>query len=284
MKLCSLSSGSSGNCVYIESDQSRILVDAGKSARQLQSLMSQAGLDPKRLDGIFVTHEHADHVQGVGVLSRRFHLPIFASEGTWQAMSKKLGRVDHQNQRIIVKDQPFSFRDLQVQPIGIYHDAIDPLAYTFRCGTEKVSVLTDTGVVDERILTAIRGSAIYYLEANHDVEMVLNGPYPPLLKDRILSARGHLSNHQAASILVELLEGRGEVVLLAHLSAENNTPELCDATIRADLMEAGLDPDRHLQLLIAPRHTPSPLFPCSRDIRKEACVPMEPFSFSASRV
>lgn len=269
MKVQSISSGSSGNCVYVESDQVCFLVDAGKSGRQIQEILQAAGIDPGRLDGIFVTHEHADHIQGVGVLSRRFRIPVFANENTWGAMAKRLGRIAPNHRMVFRNDQAFEWKGLEVRAIPIHHDAVDPVGYTFTSREEKATILTDTGFLDDRIMDRIADSNIFYLEANHDVAMLLNGPYPEPLKERVLSNRGHLSNRQAGLALASLLRGEDEAVLLAHLSEENNTPEISLATVRAVLMEEGIDPDRGMTIKVAPRHAASRIYTCRYD--QESC-------------
>jgi len=255
-------SGSSGNCVYLETDRTRILIDAGCSGRQIELLMRQAGVDPKRLDGIFVTHEHGDHIQGVGVMSRRFRVPIFANERTWQAMAKRVGRITPTYRHSFKNNERFAFRDIEVHPFSTHHDAADPVGYAFSSDSGKASIVTDTGFIDERILAAIGGSDIYYFEANHDETMLLNGPYPELLKQRILSEEGHLSNLQAGRALSEVLSGRNEIVLLAHMSIENNEAELCLSTVQGVLQAEGIDAIRHQRISVAPRFTPSIMCSC----------------------
>lgn len=263
MKLCSIISGSSGNCVYLETEKTRILIDAGCSGRQIELLMKQAGLDPRRLNGIFVTHEHGDHIQGVGVMSRRFHIPIFANAKTWEAMARRIGRITPSYRRVFKNRERFQFQDIEVQPFLTHHDAADPVGYAFSAGSGKASVVTDTGFVDERIIDAIDGSDIYYFEANHDEEMLINGPYPELLKQRILSREGHLSNLQAGRALSEVLAGRGEIVLLAHMSIENNEPSLCLDTVQTVLQSEGIDALNAQRISVAPRLIPSAICCCT---------------------
>lgn len=262
MKLCSIASGSSGNCIYLETEESHILIDAGYSGKQIEKLLKQASIDPKNLDAIFVTHEHSDHIQGVGVLSRRFHIPIYANRKTWEAMSSKIGKITADHRKVFKNKQRFAFKDLEVFPFQLYHDAVDPVGYSFVCRDEKASVLTDTGILDQEIMDAVQGSDIYYFEANHDEGMLLEGPYPQPLKERILSEKGHLSNRQAGTALCDLLRGDDEVVLLAHMSVVNDSAEVCRNTICSTLMEEGIDPERHMKILVAPRLVPSSIYSC----------------------
>ncbi|MDY3051930.1 MAG: MBL fold metallo-hydrolase [Ndongobacter sp.] len=269
MKICSITSGSSGNCVYLETEKSRILIDAGYSGKQLEQLMKGCGINPFQLDAIFVTHEHADHIKGVGVLSRRYRIPVFASDGTWAAMDRRVGAITQAHRRCFSPEKPFSFRDIEVHPFSTHHDAAQPVGYSFYEGEEKVSVLTDTGYIDDRMLRAVSDSQIYYIEANHDVQMLRHGRYPQKLQERILSNLGHMSNVQSAQALTELLRGQGEIVLLAHLSEENNTPVICLHTVVAILEENGMDPRRDQTIVVAPRFSPSPLFSCRKRPERE---------------
>lgn len=260
MKCCSIISGSSGNCVYLETDKTRILVDAGESGRKLQEGLKLAGIDPRSLHAIFVTHEHADHMQGVGVLSRRFRLPVFANSGTWNAMARRVGRIGKDYRQSFKNYQTFRFRDLVVTAFSTHHDAADPVGYCFESGGEKVSVVTDTGVLDDRMMDIIQGSQIYYFESNHDLDMLLYGPYPPELKKRIRSDLGHLSNDQAGDALSDLLRGDQETVILAHMSMENNEERICHSTVVEILQQQGFDTENRQTIIVAPRYLPSPLF------------------------
>lgn len=259
MKLQSIASGSSGNCIYVETKKNRILVDAGHSGRQIEMYMKMANLNIKDIDALFVTHEHGDHIKGVGVLSRRYHIPVFANKGTWNAIGRRCGKITEANRQVFKTGEAFSFHGTKVVPFRIHHDAKDPVGFTFEDETGKIALLTDTGFVDERMMDTIKDSDIYYLEANHDVDMLLEGPYPELLKQRILSELGHLSNLQCADVLTEIFNGF-EKVYLAHMSAENNDTTLCLETVRNVLFNrgfAGLD-----GISVAPRFSPSELGVC----------------------
>lgn len=260
MKCCSIVSGSSGNCIYIETDQTRILVDAGNSGRIIQEGLKLAGVDPKTLHAIFVTHEHGDHTAGVGVLSRRFRLPIFANQGTWNGMHRRIGKIAKENQKFFKTYQTFQFRDLIVTPFATFHDAQDSVGYSFQSQDGKISVVTDTGILDDRLMDTIQGSQIYYFESNHDIDMLMEGPYPPDLKARILSEFGHLSNLQAGEGLVDLLQGNQEKVILAHMSIENNLEDICHDTVVHILTREGIDTQRDQKIIVAPRYTPSEMF------------------------
>ncbi|MDD7593555.1 MAG: MBL fold metallo-hydrolase [Peptoniphilaceae bacterium] len=260
MELRSIASGSSGNCVYVRSGATQILIDAGYSGRQIEKLLKMADIEPRKLSAILVTHEHSDHIAGVGVLSRRHHIPVYANANTWRAMEHKLGKIKDHDHKEFTNGKPFLLGDMEVLPVPVHHDAADPVGYTFSSGREKISVVTDTGIVDRHLLDAMAGSDIYYFEANYEEFLLMHGDYSPWSKKRIASELGHLSNVQSAAALCELLEGRGEQVLLAHMSINNNTSACCQKTV-CDYLEAqGFDTGRDVHVLVAPRYEPSPLF------------------------
>lgn len=257
MRLCSLASGSSGNSVLVQSNEATILIDAGYSAKRIENLLRTVGLHPKKLDAILVTHEHSDHTAGLGVLTRRYHLPIYANEKTWMAMEKKIGRHRDRDHVVFRNKRPFTIKDITILPVPIHHDCADPVGYTLCCGEEKIAFLTDTGMVDAYMLGAMRGADIYYLEANYEDMLLRHGPYSPWSKKRIASEVGHLSNHQTGEVLCEWLEGRGEQVLLAHMSINNNTEACCMHTVCTLLAQNGFSVGDHVHVAVAPRATPS---------------------------
>lgn len=240
IKFCSLSSGSSGNCQYIGTDRTKILVDSGLSGKKIEALLLSIDVKPEEIDYILVTHEHVDHVKGVGVLSRRYNIPILANEKTWLSMEKLIGNIADKNIRIFQSEKEFELGDLGIYPFRIFHDAAEPVGYIFYYKGNKISIMTDTGWVNDNMKNAIKGSSLYLIESNHDVQMLKEGSYPWHLKKRILSTRGHLSNMDAAKILTEVLSGNGEIVLLGHLSKDNNIPELAYDTVREHIEEYGL--------------------------------------------
>lgn len=257
LRFSSLSSGSSGNCIYIESDRSKILIDAGFSGKQVEKLLQSIHVDPTELDAILVTHEHSDHIKGVGVLSRRYRIPVIANEGTWCAMSKKIGKIDEENILIFKNDLFFGLRDLDILPISTSHDSMEACGYIIQKNNKKISLVTDTGLYNLEMMDAMRDSDLFFVEANHDIHMLKNGFYPYHLKQRILSTKGHLSNEDAGRLLGDVIQGNGEKVFLAHLSQENNTPSLAYHTVNNYLLSLGLDTERDIQMTVANRSTPS---------------------------
>lgn len=260
IKFCSLSSGSSGNCHYVETENSKIIIDAGLSGKAIEGLMSSIGTDPSLIDAIFVTHEHIDHSKGVGILSRRFNIPVFANSDTWLAMEKIIGKVKEDNIKVFTTEKPFEFKDLTIHPIGIFHDAVDPVGYVIYYKNKKISVVTDTGWVNNTIIDNIKNSNLYLIESNHDVRMLKEGAYPWPLKQRILSTRGHLSNDECGRVMRDVLSGSGEVVLLGHLSEDNNLPELALKTVRESLQTYGLDIDNDIRLGLSHRDHATEIF------------------------
>lgn len=248
IKFCSLSSGSSGNCQYIETDNTKILIDGGFSGKKIEGLLSSIGVDPCELDGIFITHEHIDHVRGVGVLSRRYDLPIFANANTWMGMEKTIGKIKENNIKVFTSEKDLDIRDITVCPIKIFHDALEPVGYIIYYKKNKISIVTDTGFVNDIMKQKMKGSNLYLMESNHDVDMLKEGSYPWALKQRVLSTRGHLSNIDAGMVLGDLVSASGEIILLGHLSQENNKPELAHKTVKDSMMNLGINVDNDLTL------------------------------------
>ncbi len=237
MRLCSIASGSSGNCIYVGSDTTHLLVDVGISGKRTEQGLNGLGIMAGELDGILVTHEHADHISGLGVLSRRYGIPIYATQGTVEEMKRcrSLGNVDESLFHIIRADEKFVIKDLVIDPMRISHDAAEPVAYRIRYGNKKVAVATDMGLYNDYIVESLKGMDALLIEANHDVNMLQVGPYPYYLKQRILSDRGHLSNENCGRLLSRILHDDLKGILLGHLSGENNLPELAYETVRVEI-------------------------------------------------
>lgn len=256
-KFVTLSSGSSGNSVFVEHKGVKILLDCGYSGKKIQQLMEQIGETPKNLDAIFLSHEHIDHVLGAGVLSRRFDIPIYANKGTWMGFLSRAGKLKEENMKLFKTNNFLNFKSMDILPIKTFHDAKEPVGFIIYLDNKKITILTDTGIIDEKIAYEIKGSDIYYLEANHDLEALKTGPYTYNAKVRIMSKYGHLSNDQTAEILADALEGRRESVFLSHLSDTNNTPELSRVTVDNFLTSCGLDTKKDILLEVADRYKPS---------------------------
>ena len=231
-----LASGSKGNAAYIELDGKRLLIDAGISARRITQSLKAFDVTPSSLDGIFITHEHSDHIKGLTTLLKQYHLPLFARPATLAAIRKTL---DAPDDCFFPVESEIRLGDVTVRSFRTLHDAAAPVGYAV-CGSEKCSVATDLGFLTDGVLHAIEGSDLLVLEANHDREMLQKGSYPRRLKQRILSNRGHLSNSAAAWALVRLKK-RPRAVFLAHLSQENNRPDLALRTVQAILQNQGIE-------------------------------------------
>lgn len=237
MRLCSIASGSSGNCILAGSDNSHILIDAGVSGKRIREGLSTLGIKPEETEGIFITHEHMDHIQGLGVMARRHGLPIYATEGTIRAIrrNRSLGEIDGGLFRVVRPDETLTVGDLTVEPIHVSHDAADPVMYIVRDGKRSAAVVTDLGKYDAYLIEKLQGVHVLLLEANHDVRMLEMGAYPYPLKQRILGERGHLSNESSGQFLGELLHDQFQAVMLGHLSKENNYEKLAYETVRLEV-------------------------------------------------
>lgn len=261
VRLCTLSSGSSGNAVFVEADGTKILIDCGIAGKAAQQRLCSIGVDPSELSAILVTHEHVDHIRGVGVMSRRFNLPIYASVGTWNAMIESIGTVDSEKIHYIAADEPFAIDEAIVFPFATSHDANESLGFTVSNGHKNVSLATDLGVADKYIFNNVKNSDLLVLEANHDEQMLMNGPYPYMLKKRIFSDSGHLSNKACGALCGRILTERGEgkQILLGHLSQDNNTPAVAFETVKRSIEHVGGKIGSDIFVGVADRYSPSPL-------------------------
>ncbi len=250
-RFCPLFSGSSGNCLYIGTADSGILIDAGVSARRLEQALAKRGIDPHRIEAIFVTHEHTDHTAGLRVFQKRFFTPIYASAGTGEGLYDT-GALDN-NGVCQIMDGPVTLNDFEIIPFETSHDCRQSNGFrvALRDG-RTVGIATDLGVVSDTVRDHLTGCDLVYLESNHDVRMLENGPYPYPLKRRILSSSGHLSNEACAAELPRLIETGTSRVWLGHLSRENNLPWLAEAASGAVLQAAGLREHVDYQLQVAP--------------------------------
>ncbi len=255
MKLISLSSGSSGNCLYVEHENTKLLIDAGLSGNRIQQLMADASIDPSTLSAILVTHEHEDHIGGVGILSRRFQLPIYSNEVTMKAMRNRLGKLKEEHVCIFETNRSFCIKDISIHPFPTSHDASEPVGFQFSDGKSKLAIATDLGYVSDEIRANLIGCEAIFLESNHDVDMLNNGSYPYYLKKRILSNHGHLSNETASQFCCELIESGTQQFMFGHLSQQNNTPLLALKTAIAITEQHQMKRGEDFILNIAPRET-----------------------------
>lgn len=249
LRVAVLASGSKGNAAYIELDGVRLLIDAGISARRITRSLADLGVDAASLDGVFVTHEHSDHIKGLPTLLKQYRLPLFAPPATLRAIGESLA-VPEDTFTPLAGDVMLG--SVAVKSFSTLHDAASPVGYAV-CGSEKCALATDLGFLTNDVMAAIEGSDVLILEANHDRELLQSGSYPWRLKQRILSNRGHLSNSAAAWALVRLKK-RPRAVFLAHMSQENNRPELVEETVRTILAQQNV---RQENLLLTAQDVPT---------------------------
>lgn len=237
LKLCPLRSSSKGNATIVFDKNTKILVDCGISGKALEECMNAAGVSPEIIDAIVITHEHSDHIKGVGIVSRKYNLPIYANARTWQAMGTQLGKISEENKRVFETGRNFYINDIAVNTFHTSHDAAESVGYIFERNTEKVAIATDMGRLTEEILATICGSHTALIEANYDENMLDIGPYPYELKRRIKGSCGHLCNDVSAQLARFLAENGTEKIILGHLSEENNFPQLALKTVENSLAE-----------------------------------------------
>lgn len=247
-----LFSSSKGNSTLVWNDDTNILIDAGMPLSGIAQQMRDAGKDPAQLDGILITHEHGDHIRGAGAVSRRYDIPVYANEATWEAMDRTLGDVAGRNRRVISTDD-FYIGNLCVQGFHTSHDAACSMGYTVSCGNKKVALMTDLGKVTKDILEIAGGSSIVILEANYDPQLLLYGPYPEFLKRRIASTKGHLSNEDSGEVAAQLVERGCKGFILGHLSETNNRYRRALDTVKEHFAQAGIELGRHAALTAARR-------------------------------
>jgi phosphoribosyl 1,2-cyclic phosphodiesterase len=221
----------------VGSENCHILIDAGISGKRIENGLNSLDLKTAEMQGILITHEHIDHIAGLGVIARRYGIPMYATAGTIDAIlhTKSVGKIDAGLFREIVPEQDFTIGDLTIEAIPVSHDAAEPVAYKVKQPGKSAAVMTDLGYYDERIVSSLKNLDVLLLEANHDVHMLQAGSYPYPLKQRILGNRGHLSNESSGRLLGEILHNNFRAVVLGHLSKENNYPELAYETVRLEV-------------------------------------------------
>ncbi|MBC1712544.1 MBL fold metallo-hydrolase [Listeria welshimeri] len=243
-----LASGSSGNATLIETGDQKILVDCGLSGKKMEGLFAQVGRNMDDLDAILITHEHSDHIKGLGVLARKYKLPIYANAKTWKAMDNMIGEVSSDQKFQFDMETVKSFGSMQVESFGVSHDAIEPMFYIFHNGNKKFVMITDTGYVSDRMKGHIAGADAYLFESNHDVEMLRMGRYPWNVKRRILGDEGHVSNEDAAIAMSEVITDQTKRIYLGHLSKDNNMKELARMSVTQTLISEGIDVGGKLEI------------------------------------
>lgn len=237
MRLVPIASGSSGNCIYVGSERTHLLVDAGISAKRIVEGINSLELNMDDLDGLLITHEHVDHIGGLGVVCRKYNIPVYATDGTIEAIKKydKLGPVEEDLFHVINPDEAFRVKDIDVKAFRTSHDCAKPVAYSFENSGRRIAIATDLGTYSDYTVNNLSNLDALLLEANHDIRMLQVGPYPYWLKQRILSDEGHLSNENAGKLLSSVLNDNIRKIVLGHLSKENNMPELAYEAVRVEI-------------------------------------------------
>jgi phosphoribosyl 1,2-cyclic phosphodiesterase len=253
-----LASGSSGNSIYVTDGSTSMLIDAGLSGKELSKRMNKVGISAAQLDAILITHEHRDHISGVGVMSRRYNLPIYANQLTWEGSEELIGPVSEDN--CCIFDQEFMLGNIGIRPFSISHDASDPVGYILHCNNKRIGIATDMGYFTPKIKEALKGLDFLVVEANHDLDMLMTGSYPWSLKNRIKGNEGHLSNDDAAALIPELVSDKAPRILLGHLSKDNNNPDLAYITIKNNLDEYNLKEGKDYKLEFTYRDRPTQLY------------------------
>lgn len=262
MKVCVLSSGSTGNCSLIETDQHKILMDAGLSGKKTKVLLAKIGVDIKDIDMAFLSHDHSDHSGGLGVLMRRYpQIDAYTNNGTWKYLedSNKIGKIPHMQMNDIEPGQTKTFGDLDVTAFATSHDAADPQYYVFSSGNKRMAFLTDTGYVSQKMEDVIQAADGYLMEFNYDDMMLRNGPYSWPLKQRILSDVGHLSNDDAAQVLTDIVAKNTKHIFLAHRSQHNNDQSIAHETAYDTLIKGDADIDRDVKIIDTNPESPTKL-------------------------
>lgn len=254
ISICSLSSGSSGNSILIRTKNTAILVDCGLTGKAVEQELEKAGQNPSDISAIIVTHEHIDHIKGVGIFSRRYKTPVYATLGTWGAMIDQIGKIDPELIHYIASDIPFNIDDCRIYPFATSHDAAESIGLIFSGGGKCGAVATDLGTVTKHIYSLLEPCDILFIEANHDVEMLKRGPYPQALKLRILSDCGHLSNTMCGALCAKLVrDGRLKQITLGHLSTDNNTVQCAYQCVKQSIELTGYKVNSDVTLCVANR-------------------------------
>ena len=260
MRIMTIASGSSGNCIYVGSDNTHILIDAGVSRKKIIEGLKKADISAADISAVFVTHEHADHIKGLGVLSRKDAIPVYCTKGTADGIvcARPLGEIPKDIIHEIKSDSDVHINDLTIHTFKISHDANEPVAYTVSDSRKKFGIATDLGYYDDYIVRNLTGCDSLLIEANHDVNLLQVGSYPYYLKQRILGEKGHLSNEVSGQLINCLLHDNIKAITLGHLSKENNYDKLAYETVRTEIdMSDNIYKAKDFDIEVAKRDEPS---------------------------
>ena len=257
-KFCSLYSGSTGNSLFVETDNTKVLVDTGESCKKIVEGLSSINVSADKIDAIIITHEHIDHVKSLGTISKKFNIPVYANTETWDAMPTQRDKIETHNIKTFKIKEPFEIGDLRINPFSIPHDAANPCGFNICHNNKKISIATDLGHMNSEILTNLENSSFILLESNYDTNILKCSPYPYQLIMRISGPNGHLSNDMAGKTISTLISTGLNQVMLGHLSKENNFPELAYKTVVETLLENNYN-EASIKLSVAKRFTPTDL-------------------------
>ena len=258
LNFCSLYSGSSGNSLYVQSDNTQVLIDCGVSSKKIEEALNSIEVDASSIDAILITHEHSDHVKGLATFSSKFNVPVFSTIETFNNMEKITSKIPNTNINYFKIDEKFSIGDLEILPFAIPHDAANPCGFNIFNHDKKISIATDIGHMNSSILKKLEGSSFLLLESNYDTEVLKCCSYPFILKSRISGPTGHLSNDVAGKTITYLLKSGLKTAMLGHLSKESNFPELAYSTTVNEILSNGID-ENSFNLSVASRDFPGKL-------------------------
>ena len=260
MKVVTLASGSKGNCTLIQTEQTRVLIDAGINLGEIEEKLKLLGVSPNSIDAILITHEHSDHIKNVGSFSKKYDCDVYAHINEWNTLNEKIKNIGVLKRKAF-KDKTFYIKDLTINWFELSHDANMCVGYSFYNQNVKVSIATDLGYCPEEVMNNLKDSNLLILEANHDEKLLLNNPrYSSLLKKRILSKKGHLSNYACANVLINIYSSRLKQVILGHLSEENNSPDLAFSVVKNEIAKAGIIEGKHIFIDVASQHNIGHIF------------------------
>lgn len=258
LKFCSLYSGSSGNSLFVQNNNTKILIDAGVSGKKIIEALDSIDINPNEIDAILITHEHSDHVQSVGTFSKKFNIPVYANSKTWSKIPKEAEKINNDNIFTFKTSEDFVVGDLVIHPFKTPHDAIESCGFNIFDGKTKISIATDLGHVTPEIKSCLKGSKFALLESNYEPEVLRICSYPSLLKSRIAGPNGHLSNNMAGQVISDLIDSGLSTVILGHLSKESNFPEMAYETVLSELENRKFKRGT-IDLSVASRFEPSKL-------------------------
>ena len=259
INFCSLYSGSSGNSLLVKTENTKILIDAGVSSKKIETALNNINIEPNSLDGILITHEHSDHVQGLGTFAKKYDLPVFVNQKTLDAMPKQKEKIAEKNIKLIKIEEKFEINDLKIKPFAIPHDAANPCGFNIFKDNKKISIATDIGHMTNGIIKNLEDSIFILLESNYDPDVLMYSKYPYQLKSRIAGPTGHLSNEIAGKTISYLMKSGLQEAVLGHLSKESNFPELAYKTVMEEIMSNN-SRNNSIKLSVAKRDESSPVF------------------------